>query len=164
MDETVIEALQVQLNKEAQNAQVYRALSAAFEKMNLSGFAAFMYRNALEEETHSKLFFDFLSDNGIQPRIDALQPCSFDLSGNIMADSFAIFQAALDAEKANKEALYAVDAAAESDAATEGFLIPIIQDQVKSIREFEEHVTKLTLAQGDGAAILLYDAKLGEVN
>jgi ferritin len=162
VDIELVDALQIQMNKERQNGAVYDALAGAFEYMNLSGFARFMAKNGDEERGHAKLFFDYLADIGEQPRIDALEPFALVLTGDAYADALTMFEQALEAEKANKQALYVVNDTAESDdAATEAFMMPILLEQIKSIREFEEHVTWLTLAKGDAAALLTYDEKLG---
>lgn len=163
VDIDVVDALQVQMNKERQNGAVYDALAGAFEFMNLSGFAKFMAKNGDEERGHAKLFFDYLADIGEQPEIDTLDaPAVPTLMGDAYADTLAMFELALEAEKANKQALYVInDVAEEDDDGTEAFLIPIIMEQIKSIREWEEIVTKATLANGDAAALLILDEQLG---
>lgn len=156
-----IELLQIQMNRERQNGALYDALAGAFEAMNLPGLAAFMARNGDEERGHAKKFFDYISDIGAQPRIDPLELESVVLSVDIYADALDLFKIAYNGEASNRDALYALDA--ECDPGVCAFLVEIILEQIKSVKEFAEHCTAMELAQNDGAALLWLDAKLGKV-
>lgn len=160
---SLVTALQAQYTRERQNGAVYDALAGAFEKMNLAGFAAFMARAANEERGHAKAFFDWLADIGEQPQTAALEAVSVALTGNLFSDALRLFEFALESERQNKIALETVNALAEQDPATEAFLFPIHLEQVRSIRDWSQRVTEMTLAQSDSAAFLALNEKLGEV-
>ncbi|MGB8644032.1 MAG: ferritin-like domain-containing protein [Anaerolineae bacterium] len=166
MNPQLIESLQVQFNKERQNGAVYDALAGAFEYLNLSGFARFMARNGDEERGHAKKFFGYLADVGEQPQIRALAEVGVMVGTDLFASTLAMFNAALSAEQQNLASLYLVHAACSNavsaDPATVSFLFPILDEQIASIKEFTERVTRVTLAQGDGAALIALDHELAE--
>ena len=68
------------------------------------------------------------------------------------------------AELANSDALVtlAQQALLATDLTTHAFVQPFLLEQVQSVRELDELTTKLALATGNGAALLLLEHELGE--
>ena len=156
----VLEPLQAQYNRERANEAFYLAMAAAFEQMNLTGFAGWARRAADEEHGHAQKFFDYIADLNAMPRVDALPVPALPAVGDVLS----LFVAARTAEIANSDALVtlAQQALLATDLTTHAFVQPFLLEQVQSVRELDELTTKLALATGNGAALLLLEHELGE--
>ena len=158
----IINALQAQYNKERQNAVLYESLAACFAFMNLEGFEKFMHAQAADETGHARKFFDYLNELGQRPQPGPLAAVTHELNAGIFGDTLTMFQMAYAAEIENKSAPETLAQLADEsgDQTTEAFLNPLLTDQQSSIHEFEVWLTRLTIAQGDGAALLALDGGL----
>ncbi len=70
---TMLQALNEQINEELFSAYLYMAMSAYFQDKNLSGFANWMEVQALEEFTHAKKFYDYIVERGGRVALDAIK-------------------------------------------------------------------------------------------
>jgi ferritin len=149
---TVFDALQTQYNKERSNAAQYHASAASLEAANWPGFAKYFDDAAADEQSHSKLFRDYLIDRNQVPMLTAL-PAPMMIDGNT---PLAHFQAALSLEKENTATITALEELAESldDDQTETFLIPLINEQTKSERELVDAILEIGRVGADGLLIL----------
>lgn len=162
---TLIGALQEQMNFERYSADVYYALAATLDDINLTGMAAYMYKRAEEERGHARKFTDYLADRFVRPVLSALpDPNKVQLPDDPMAAGQIAFQAALEHERivtARIRALYDMGYE-ENDPETQQFMLWFLGEQVEEERSLDEILTKFKLAAGDGAAILKIDHKLGK--
>lgn len=62
LPENVHEALCAQYNFERESAAKYESIASAFEDVNWGGFAHWMHKQAEEELSHAKRFFEYLAD------------------------------------------------------------------------------------------------------
>lgn len=161
--QTLISKLQEQLAFERFSADVYYALGACLDDLNLVGMAKYLYRRRDEERSHAQKFTDYLSDRFIRPMIGPLPDPARPLPDNAMTAGRAAFSAALDHERivtARIRALY--DAAyEENDPETIAFILPFLTEQVEEEKSLDEILTRFALAEGNGAAILMIDHELG---
>lgn len=160
LPKALLDGLNDELTRERYAEALYLSAAGQFETLNLSGFAAWCRRAAAEENTHARAFFDYLTDRNETPvldKVDAVQAPD---------DITAIFQAALKQETVVSEAirLLAQLSHETKDYFTVDFLNPFLKEQVKSERELIEIVGQLKLANGNPAAILLLNDKLGEAD
>lgn len=155
----LLSALNDQTTLERYSSAVYLALAAQFERLSLTGFAAWARRASAEETGHAGKFFDYLADRNETPLVDAL-----DAPPAGRGDPLALVQAALEQERVVSEALRQLYGQAEAlqDPPTCGFLLPFLAEQVQSERELTELAARLQLAAGNGAALLLLDHEIGE--
>ena len=72
MDKQLEKLIQDQIKNEWYSAYLYLSMAAYFESVNLEGFAAWMYKQAGEEQAHGKKMFDFLIDRGVKVVLQAI--------------------------------------------------------------------------------------------
>ena len=68
----MIEKLNEQMNLELYSSLLYQQMSAWCSYHSFEGAAAFLRRHAQEEMTHMQRLFDYLTDTGSLPRINAI--------------------------------------------------------------------------------------------
>lgn len=160
LDSKLVTGLNEQLTLERYSSAVYLAMSGVFEAKNLVGIAKWFRKKSGEEDVHAGKFFDYIADRGMAPYIDGLQLP--DIPGE--ADALVeFFWASLKHEQRVSASIFALLQGARDvkDEATIAFLLPFAQEQVEEEKTVEEMVTLFTLADNDGAAILLLNDKLG---
>ncbi len=62
--DTILEALNKQINAELYSAYLYLSMAAYFESINLKGFANWMRVQAKEEVTHAMRIYDYVVERG----------------------------------------------------------------------------------------------------
>src|SRR5208337_5211065 len=94
MDKQLEKLIQDQVRNEWYSAYLYLSMAAYFESANFDGFAAWMYKQAGEEQVHGKKMFDFLIDLGIKVTLQAIPqpPAAFQSPQDV-------FEKSLDHEK-----------------------------------------------------------------
>ncbi len=68
----MIDKLNEQMNLELYSSLLYQQMSAWCSYHSFEGAAAFLRRHAQEEMTHMQRLFDYLTDTGSLPRINAI--------------------------------------------------------------------------------------------
>lgn len=68
----MIDKLNEQMNLELYSSLLYQQMSARCSYHSFEGAAAFLRRHAQEEMTHMQRLFDYLTDTGSLPRINAI--------------------------------------------------------------------------------------------
>lgn len=68
----MIDKLNEQMNLELYSSLLYQQMSARCSYHGFEGAAAFLRRHAQEEMTHMQRLFDYLTDTGSLPRINAI--------------------------------------------------------------------------------------------
>jgi len=156
-------ALIDQFNFERFSAEVYGALSAALDAINLEGFSAYLNSRSTEERQHAGKFSTYLADRGARPVFSALVAPVVPAFVGPMEGGKACFTAALAHEVMVTERLSVLYALAYEldDPQTCEFLRWFIAEQTEEMATLDVWLTKFELASGNGAAILFLDHEAG---
>ncbi|MCK4833020.1 MAG: ferritin, partial [Anaerolineales bacterium] len=65
-------AINDQIQRELESAQIYLSMAAYFDSVNLPGFAQWMKMQFQEEQAHAFRFYDYVFDRGGQVILQAL--------------------------------------------------------------------------------------------
>lgn len=163
LDPVVLDTLQQQITRERYNEAVYLALANRFDVTNLEGFAKWARDAAHEEAGHAQKFTDYIIDRNASPVTAPVNGYTVPLCDMLTAGAL-LFQAALDLEIANTEAIKTLYALADEagDPQTCVWLIWALEEQTSAERELTTLLAKATFAQGCVAAVLAMDHELGE--
>ena len=135
-------------------------MAAHFEGESLRGFASFMRKQHLEEQTHAMKIFDFLLDRGgrASPGAIAAPTTAFD-------SPRAVFAAAYEREKANTKSIHEVYQLAVElkDYAAESMLSWFVDEQVEEENWCQEVLALLDRAGDHPAAMLMLDDRYGKL-
>lgn len=157
MNQTLINALREQHNRERMNAAVYRAMSDQLDLVFWPGSSAWMKSASNEEQAHADKFAAYMVDRNIQPEYrEIMQPVI------PMDDNLPLFFAqALELEKTNTESIKELYFTAESaeDLQTCTFLIWALDEQTAAERELTDIITMLRRL--DKTGWMIFDKGLG---
>lgn len=78
---TIEAALNRQLNRELYSSYLYLSMSAYYDAANLPGFGTWLRVQAKEELAHAMKFYDYLSEAGGRPVLDAIEAPPRDWDG-----------------------------------------------------------------------------------
>lgn len=70
---TIEAALNRQLNRELYSSYLYLAMSAYYDATNLPGFGTWLRVQAKEELAHAMKIYDYISDAGGRPALEAIE-------------------------------------------------------------------------------------------
>jgi ferritin len=147
--------IQIELN----SAYLYLAMSAYFQRMNLTGMATWLRLQHDEERGHAQRLIDYLTDRGGVVEVRAIGPQPFNFGSPLEA-----WQQVLRHEQfvtQNYQQAYEMVGRAQDPQ-----LIPILQDflreQVDEVATAVRIVGRLQLARENPAALLLIDQELGQ--
>jgi ferritin len=151
------DALNSQVTREFYASQLYLAMSAHFEALNLRGFAHWMRVQSEEEREHALKLFDFILERGGSVELGAIEQPPSEFGAPV-----EIFGASLAHERKVTgwiNDLYA-HAAAENDYASQVFLQWFIEEQVEEESNASTMIDRLTMAGDNKAALLMLDAEV----
>ena len=151
------DALNGQITKEFYASQLYLAMSAHFEALNLKGFAHWMRIQSDEEREHALKIFDFVLDRGGSAELGAVEQPPSEFGSPV-----EIFQASLAHEQRVTGWIYELyaAAAAENDYASQVFLQWFIDEQVEEEANATEMIDRLSMAGDNKAALLMLDNEM----
>lgn len=152
------ERINQQIQMEFQSRYAYLGLSAWFETTPFRGFAAWMRRQASEENFHAMKFFDYLVN-----RFGTVELMPIAAPSSQFDSPLHAFQVALDHERkvtASIHALYEA-ALAEKDYQTMEFLNWFLREQVEEEKTVQDLIDELTLAAEDRDAMMRLDEEAG---
>lgn len=157
MDTILLDALQEQFNRERGNREAYRLFSVNLDSVNWPGFSKWMLNASNEEAEHADKFSTHIIDRNEVPRFDALEAPRV-VSG---ADPLSYFNAALQLEKVNTEAINELYEQAEEleDPQLCVFLNWAVEEQTKSERELMDIILMLQRLDNNGRVVM--DAQMG---
>jgi len=151
IDPKTQDALNKQINHEMTAAYNYLAMVVYFERINLTGFSAWMRKQHEEELAHAAKLFQYLLDRGGQVELEAIPkpPAGFDSVAQV-------FEAALKMEQQNTASINAVYALAKemNDYATLSHMQWFIDEQVEEEKIMEEILGLVRFAGDDKSALL----------
>jgi len=138
---------------------MYLSMAAWFADQNLPGMAAWMRKQAKEEQTHAMKFYDFLYERGANVELEAIAKPPITWNSPL-----AVFQEAYSHEqKVTKmiEDIY-FQAKQENDPATEVMLHWFIDEQVEEEDSALNIVEQLKMIGDSKQGILMLDHQLGK--
>jgi ferritin len=153
------DALNGQITKEFYASQLYLAMSAHFEMLNLNGFAHWMRVQSDEEREHALKLFDFILERGGSVELGAIEQPPSEFGAPV-----EIFQQSLADERRVTgwiNELYS-RASSENDYASQVFLQWFVDEQVEEEANATEMIDRLTMAGDNKAALLMLDNELKE--
>ena len=161
----LVQALREQFNYERLSADIYYGLAVQLDTLNLTGSAAYMQKRAGEERDHALKFSNYLADRNTLPALIALPDPMRAVPTDVFKAPRTAFELALAHERTVTARINMLSdlALEENDPTTGEFLLWFIHEQVEEERSLEEVLTRLTLAEGNGAALLLLEHELGGV-
>ncbi|MBK8049236.1 MAG: ferritin [Anaerolineales bacterium] len=157
ISETLQKAMNAQVTKEFYASQLYLAMSAHFEAVNLRGFAHWMRVQSDEERGHALRFFDYVLERGGSAELGAVDAPPAEFGAPI-----EIFKEALGHEQkvtASINAIYAL-ALKENDYAAQAFLQWFVSEQVEEEANATEMIDRLHMAGDNSAALLMLDSEV----
>ena len=153
------EALNGQLNAELYSSYLYLSMHAYFKRINLDGFANWMYFQAQEELTHAMKFYDFINQRSGKVRLQQVEAPPWEWDSPL-----AVFEATLEHEKKVTGRINAlVDLAlSEHDHATNIFLQWFVSEQVEEEESVVGVLEQLKLMGDAKGGLFMIDRELAK--
>lgn len=163
LDPVVLDALNKQVTHERQNSAVYLAIANQFDVLNLIGMAKLARNESGEETAHAQRITDYIVDRYGAPVVDALTAINLIPGLTMMSAPRLLFSGVLQREQVTTEQIKTIYDLAEDadDPQTCQFLLWFLQEQTESERKYSEIVAWCQFAEGNAAAIIALDEKLG---
>ncbi|ADV65257.1 ferritin [Desulfurococcus mucosus] len=159
MGHELLEALNKQLNQELRNAYLYLSMAAYLDHKGLAGFANFFRVQAREEVEHALRIYRFINDRGWRVVLSDIPSPKADWESilELVKDFYG-------AEKENTERIWSLMDLARrvGDKACEVFLQWFINEQVEEEKNAMELLSRVEMAGGNPAALLMLDRVLAE--
>jgi ferritin len=157
LSDSMLAALNDQIQMEIQSAYVYLSMSAYFQEKNLPGFATWMEAQWQEELGHAKRLFEYVNDRNSRVVLQAIKAPPKDFG-----DAKGAFVKALEHEKAVTASINKMYDAAlkEKDFATQNHLLWFVNEQVEEEKQVIDIINELDLAGDNTAAMLMLDRQL----
>jgi ferritin len=154
----VLDALNKQLNQELYASYLYLAMSAHFESASLTGFAAWMRAQSVEEYQHAMKIFDFIHQ--VDGKIELLK---IDAPKISWTSPHQVIQEVYDHEKSVTASIYdLVDLAmSQRDHATTTFLQWFVNEQVEEESSALKVLERITLIGDNKNGLIMLDHELG---
>jgi ferritin len=158
LSEEMVELLAKQVGNEMQAAYIYTAMAVWLDGMGMSGYCAWMQKQAGEEMKHAEKVLHHLMTSGAEFELPAIEPPQATYSSVI-----EVAEATLEHEKGVTEDWKTIASVSSEDGdyATEMLAEWFVTEQM------EEEDTALKVYQrfalaGDGSGLLLIDQELGK--
>ena len=147
-----------QINKELYSSYLYLAMSAHFESVNLSGFAAWMKVQSNEETEHGMKMYQYVFERGGRVVLEAIAKPAAEYKTPL-----DVMKKVLEHEKkvtASIEALYELSLK-EKDYATQVMLQWFIKEQVEEEKNATDIIELLKSIGDNPAGLAMVDQRLG---
>jgi ferritin len=161
LKESVLKALNAQINAEFHSAYLYLSMSAWFEDQGLAGFANWMKVQYQEELTHAMKIFDYVHERNGRVLLEPIAAVDQEFDGVI--DAFEKTLAHEQKVTALIDNLVDV-AVAASDHATQSFLQWFVDEQVEEESSVNAILDDLRLINGQGNGLFLLNRELAGRN
>jgi ferritin len=150
------DAFNAQITREFYASQLYLAMSAHFESVNLRGFAHWMRLQSEEEREHALKLFDFVLERGGSVELGPIEQPPGEFGAPV-----EIFQESLAHERRVTGWINEIytRAASEQDYASQVFLQWFIDEQVEEEANATEMIDRLLMAGDNKAALMMLDAE-----
>ncbi len=157
LKDTVLKALNDQINAEMHSAYLYLSMSAWFEDQGLPGFANWMKVQYQEEMTHAMKFFDFVHERNGRVILEPIAgvPTEFDSIIDVFEQTLAHEQ------KVTALIDNLMDVAMEAkDHATQSVLKWFVDEQVEEEDNVNSILDDLKLINGQGNGLFMLNREL----
>lgn len=151
-------AINNQINAEMFSAYLYKAMSAYFSDINLTGMAAWMNLQAQEEMTHALKFYDYIIERGGRVKLMAIEEPAFEWSSPIDAFKASYEHEQYITSRINELADLAIK---EKDHATGIMLQWFVTEQVEEEANVSEIVSKMEMIADSKNGLYMLDKELG---
>lgn len=159
LKKSIIEELNLQINRELTSSYIYLAMSAYCKANNMDGFAGWLKVQSEEENEHAMKIYDYLNDLGIAVELESIKKPKSNYKNYI-----ELFTAVVDQEIAitkNIEDLANL-ALKEKDNLTYNFLGWFLEEQVEEIALVTSILDKLKLIGENNNGLYMLDQELGK--
>ncbi len=152
-------ALNEQINKELFSSYLYLSMSAYYESVNLTGFAAYFNMQADEEYAHAMKIYGHVHTRGGRVVLEAIEKPQAEWNGALDG-----LKAAYAHEQFITNSIHSlVDLALElKDHATNQFLQWFVEEQVEEEENALALVTKLEMIGESKNSLYLFDRDMGK--
>ena len=159
LSDTMLEALNDQINAELYSAYLYFAMAAYAQDKKLPGISSWLFKQGTEELGHAKKFYDYIHERGGRVTLKAIEEPPREWK-----DVRTVFEEGLKHEayitsRINKLVELATD---EKDHATLNFLQWFVDEQVEEESSFEAIVDKFDLLEKHPGGLYLIDRELSQ--
>ena len=159
IDQKMETAINEQINRELYSAYLYFSMAAYFDSISLKGFSNWMRIQAMEEQTHVKRFYDYLTARGGRVLLSDIEapPCEWD-------SPLAVFENVLTHEQYVTGLINnLVDLSLTiKDHATNSFLQWFVNEQVEEEASADEVVQSLKLNADNPGGLFLVDKEMAQ--
>ena len=159
LSDTMVKALNDQINAELHSAYLYLSMVAHFESENLAGFAHWMQLQAQEEVAHAMKLFQYVNNRGCKVVLTQIEG-----PATTWDSPLAAFQDAYDHEVMISGMINSLVELAiqENDHATNTMLQWFVTEQVEEEASADAVVQKLKLVGTIPISLFMLDRELGE--
>jgi ferritin len=153
------EALNSQINAELYSSYLYLSMSAYASDIGLPGTAHWFFMQAREELMHVEKFFQYMNSQGARVVLQQVDQPPSDFESVLQ-----IFEQSLEHEQlvTGRVNALATLAREQNDHATEIMLQWFVSEQVEEEETFNDVLSQLRLAGGEGAALFMIDKELAK--
>lgn len=149
LSETLFNALNAQMTKEAQAAQVYLSLGAWADDKGYEGISKFLFKHANEERNHMMKILEYILDRGAKPVIEAIPAPGVPDPATVQECFNNVFEQEVD----NTTSIYKIVKLSldEEDWATWNFMQWFVKEQVEEETLSLKLLDKIKIAGGEKA-------------
>lgn len=159
LKQTLENAINDQIRREFESANIYLSMSAYFDSINLPGFANWMMIQFQEEQMHALKFFKYVNDRGGRVKLQTLEGPAVEFDSPL-----DVFYKALAHEQkitGHINDLYAL-ALQERDFACQIFLQWYIDEQVEEEKNAGDIISVLKRLGNDEHGLLMLDREFAQ--
>ena len=148
LSNTIADALNAQLTKEAHASQIYLSYGAWADSQGYSGVSNFLFRHAQEERNHMMKILEYILERGATVKVEAIPAPPPDPSGINNC-----FEKVFEHEVDNTKAIYSIVklSLAEEDWATWNFMQWFVKEQTEEETLALNLMNKIKIAGGEQA-------------
>jgi len=159
IDKKIEDAINKQINWELYSSYLYMSMASYCESINLKGFSSWMRTQAMEELTHVKRFYDFLTARGGRVILADIKapPSEWD-------NAHAVFDETLAHEQHVTKLINDLMNLAHDirDHASIGFLQWFVDEQVEEEESVDEVLQSLKLNENNPGGLFIIDKELAQ--
>jgi len=157
LSQSITDALNGQIGAEMYSANLYLAMSAYFESLDLPGFGHWMRVQAREEQAHVDKLFGYIVERGGRVALAQIEAPPLEWGSPLAA-----FEAAYDHECEISQRIHDLVGLAhtEKDRATESLLRWYVDEQVEEEASVDRVVKMLRIGDNQPVAMLMMDREL----
>lgn len=159
LSESLLDALNDQVNFEFYSSYTYLAMASYAESVDLSGVANFFRVQAKEELAHAMKFYDYIFQKGGTVKLDAIEKPKADYNNII-----EVFETGFEHEQLVTSKIYNLTdiATVEREHATISLLKWFIDEQVEEENNFQTILKKVRRLEGNPTGMYMLDDELAK--